>query len=83
MPKRPRGGVEDLAVADANNSTNLLGPLRLTAALLPRLIVQPRATVMTVSSGLAFVPIAQFHARSEWIICIAGVMRKGRIVTSS
>ena len=39
-------------------ATNLLGPLRLTAALLPHLLGQPQATVMTVSSGLAFVPIA-------------------------
>jgi uncharacterized oxidoreductase len=39
-------------------TTNLLGPWRLTAALLPQLLAQPRATVMTVSSGLAFVPMA-------------------------
>ena len=39
-------------------TTNLLGPIRLTAALLPQLLAQPRSTVMTVSSGLAFVPLA-------------------------
>ena len=38
--------------------TNLLAPLRLTAALLPHLRKQPRSTVITVSSGLAFVPLA-------------------------
>ena len=39
-------------------ATNLLGPLRLTAALLPALEAQPHATVMNVTSGLAFVPLA-------------------------
>jgi uncharacterized oxidoreductase len=39
-------------------TTNLLGPIRLTAALLPLLSKQPKATIMTVSSGLAFVPMA-------------------------
>jgi uncharacterized oxidoreductase len=39
-------------------ATNLLGPLRLTAALLPLLRRQPRATIMNVTSGLAFVPMA-------------------------
>lgn len=48
----------DLATAEATVATNLLGPIRLTAALLPHLRSRPRATVMTVSSGLAFVPIA-------------------------
>ncbi len=49
------GGTAD---AEAVVTTNLLGPMRLTAALLPHLLAQPRATVMTVSSGLAFVPMA-------------------------
>lgn len=48
----------DLTTAEATVATNLLGPFRLTAALLPHLLGQPQATVMTVSSGLAFVPIA-------------------------
>lgn len=47
----------DLAIAEETIETNLLGPIRLTAALLPHLLGQPRATVMTVSSGLAFVPM--------------------------
>ena len=48
------------AVADAEAivTTNLLGPIRLTAALLPHLVKQPHAAIMTVSSGLAFVPMA-------------------------
>jgi uncharacterized oxidoreductase len=44
-------------VAERTIATNLLGPIRLTTALLPQLLKQPRATVMTVTSGLAFVPI--------------------------
>jgi uncharacterized oxidoreductase len=44
--------------AEATIATNLLGPIRLNAALLPLLQKQPHATVMTVSSGLAFLPLA-------------------------
>jgi uncharacterized oxidoreductase len=47
----------ELAGAEAIVTTNLLGPIRLTAALLPILLAQPRATIMTVSSGLAFLPM--------------------------
>ena len=36
----------------------LLGPIRLNAALLPHLLQQPSATVMTVTSGLAYVPLS-------------------------
>ncbi|GGE39743.1 oxidoreductase [Agaricicola taiwanensis] len=49
----------DLSDAEAIITTNLLGPIRLTAALLPHLRRQPKATVMTVSSGLAFVPLTR------------------------
>jgi uncharacterized oxidoreductase len=45
-----------MADAEAMITTNLLGPLRLTAALLPHLQKQTSATVINVSSGLAFVP---------------------------
>src|SRR6202050_4061311 len=47
-----------VADAEATIATNLLGPIRLTAALLPLLLKQPRAAIMTVTSGLAFVPMA-------------------------
>jgi uncharacterized oxidoreductase len=47
-----------LSDAEAIITTNLLGPIRLTAALLPLLRKQPHATIMNVSSGLAFVPLA-------------------------
>lgn len=48
----------DVPDSEAMIATNLLGPIRLTAALLPQLQKQPHATIMTVSSGLAFVPLA-------------------------
>ena len=37
--------------------TNLLGPILLTNALLPHLLKQSSATVITVTSGLAYVPL--------------------------
>jgi len=52
----PRNGA--VADAEATVATNLLGPIRLTAALLPLLETQPHAAIMTVSSGIAFVPLA-------------------------
>ena len=50
---------QDLAVAEAIVTTNLLGPIRLIAALMPHLLAKDRATIMTVSSGLAFVPLVK------------------------
>jgi uncharacterized oxidoreductase len=47
----------DLADSEAIVTTNLLGPIRLTAALLPHLQNQPHAAIMNVSSGLAFLPL--------------------------
>lgn len=49
---------DNLGIAEETIMTNLLGPIRLTAALLPHLLKQPRASIVTVSSGLAFVPLA-------------------------
>ena len=46
-----------LDIAEETITTNLLAPIRLTAALLPHFLKQPRAAVLTVSSGLAFVPM--------------------------
>lgn len=48
-----------LQTAEDTITTNLLGPIRLTAALMPHLLAQPAATLMTVSSGLAFVPLTR------------------------
>lgn len=52
-----RAGLQDLALAEQTVAINLLGTLRVTAVLMPLLLAQPRATIMTVSSGLAFLPI--------------------------
>lgn len=52
------------AVAEATVATNLLGPIRLNNALLPHLLRQPDAAVMTVTSGLAFIPLAAFPTYS-------------------
>jgi uncharacterized oxidoreductase len=52
-----KSGFHDLAIAEQTVAINLLGTFRITAALLPLLLAQPKATLMTVSSGLAFVPI--------------------------
>jgi uncharacterized oxidoreductase len=47
-----------LDVAERTIAVNLLGTIRLVNAFLPHLLAQPTATVMTVSSGLAYVPLA-------------------------
>jgi uncharacterized oxidoreductase len=47
-----------LDVAERTIATNLLGPIRLIAAFTPHLSAQEASTIMTVSSGLAFVPLA-------------------------
>jgi uncharacterized oxidoreductase len=49
---------EHLADSEAIVTTNLLGPIRLTAALLPHLEKQPYAAIATVTSILAFLPLA-------------------------
>ena len=43
--------------AEAIVATNLLGPIRLIAALLPQLQKRPHSAIMNVSSGLAFLPL--------------------------
>lgn len=64
VPEQMTGAPSNLADAEATIVTNLLGPIRLTSALLPHLLKQADATVMTVSSGLAFVPLASTPAYS-------------------
>ncbi|MEU6272832.1 SDR family NAD(P)-dependent oxidoreductase [Streptomyces populi] len=46
-----------LASAESTVTTNLLGPIRLIAAFVEHLQTRPAATIMTVSSGLAFTPL--------------------------
>ncbi|MFS0699350.1 SDR family oxidoreductase [Cellulomonas sp. 179-A 4D5 NHS] len=46
-----------LASAEQTVTTNLLGPVRLIAAFVEHLLTRPAATIMTVSSGLAFTPL--------------------------
>lgn len=47
-----------LEIAERTVVTNLLGPIRLIHAFLPQLRSRDSATIMTVSSGLASVPLA-------------------------
>jgi uncharacterized oxidoreductase len=54
LPTQP----DNLADAEAIVRTNLLGPIRLTAALLGQLQRQAHSAIVNVSSGLAFVPLA-------------------------
>lgn len=46
-----------LASAESVVTTNVLGPIRLIAAFVEHLQSRPDATIMTVSSGLAFTPL--------------------------
>ena len=47
----------DLAQAEATVVTNILGPIRLTDALVDHLAAQDDAAIVNVTSGLAFVPL--------------------------
>ena len=65
------GRVENMAadqvsVAEAEETIaiNVLGPIRLTAALLPHLRSQAASTIINVTSGLAFVPLAMMPTYS-------------------
>ena len=49
----------DAGIEEEIITTNILGPMRLTNALLPHLLKQESATIMPISSGLAFMPNAQ------------------------
>lgn len=50
----PAGFLES---AENTITTNVLGPIRLIAAFIEHLQTMPHATIMTVSSGLAFAPL--------------------------
>ena len=47
-----------LASAESVVTTNVLGPIRLIAAFIEHLQAQPAATIVTVSSGTGFAPLA-------------------------
>ncbi len=57
-PEKLLAAQPELDVVEATVATNLLGPIRLTLALLPLLRKQANSTILTVSSGLAFLPLA-------------------------
>jgi uncharacterized oxidoreductase len=50
----------DEAAFEEEVDTNIYGVLRVTSAFLPHLKTRPSATIINVSSGLAFMPIARF-----------------------
>ncbi|MGX7707793.1 SDR family oxidoreductase [Methylobacterium sp. Gmos1] len=58
MPFDDASGIIDDAVAQATLTTNLLGPIRMTSALIEHLKAQPRATIVNNTSILAFLPLA-------------------------
>ena len=47
----------DLSDAETSVTSNLLGPIRLTNALIEHLSARPNAVIVNVTSGLAFVPL--------------------------
>jgi len=58
MPFDDPSSTVDDAVSQQILETNLLGPIRLTSALIQHLKAQPRATIIHNTSMLAYVPIA-------------------------
>ena len=50
----------DISIARSIINTNIVGVLHLTAALLPTLKAQPHSTIITTTSGLAFLPLAAY-----------------------
>ncbi|WP_343315713.1 SDR family NAD(P)-dependent oxidoreductase [Brucella sp. BE17] len=53
-------GSADISLSEAIIRTNITGVLHITAALLPVLQSQQAATIITTTSGLAFVPLANY-----------------------
>ena len=49
----------EMAEAEATINTNLLGPMRLTAALMQQLLAQPHGAILNVTSALAMLPAAR------------------------
>ena len=59
-PEDLTAGTTDISVALSTIQTNIVSVLQLTAALLPTLRDQPSSTILTTTSGLAFVPGAGY-----------------------
>lgn len=57
MATEDLAGARDLGIAEATVTTNLLGPIRLTNALIDHLKSRPDAAIVNLSSGLASVPL--------------------------
>jgi len=57
MASEDLGSSRDLSIAEATITTNLLGPIRLTNALIDHLRTRPGAAIINLSSGLASVPL--------------------------
>jgi uncharacterized oxidoreductase len=57
MASEDLSGSRDLGIAEATVTTNLLGPIRLTDALIDHLKSRPNPAVINLSSGLATVPL--------------------------
>lgn len=75
-------GPRDLADAEATLTTNVLGPIRLTDALVAHLAGQPDAVIVNVTSGLAFVPLiaaptysASKAAMHSWTVSLREALR--------
>lgn len=73
----------DMAIAEAAITTNLLGPMRLTSALLPHLKSRESAALMNVTSGLAFVPLQKAPAYSatkaalhSWTVALRDILKE-------
>ncbi|MBT2474580.1 SDR family NAD(P)-dependent oxidoreductase [Microbacterium sp. ISL-103] len=67
-----------LATAEDTVTTNLLGPIRLIAAFIEHLRTRAAATIMTVSSGLAFAPLRAtptYHATKAAIHMLSESLR--------
>lgn len=57
MRREDLTGPRDLGDAERTIAANLLGPIRLTNALIGHLASRPDAAIVNVTSGLAFVPL--------------------------
>ena len=76
----------DASIAQAIIDTNIMGVLRITAALLPILKGKQDATLMATSSNLAFVPRAEFPAYCaskaflhSWLQSLRHQLRNARV----